>query len=59
MVEEGANVVLGIWAVIAPWVLGFTTVSNAALVHVIAGLVVAVIAAGSLWFTTIRPYFAS
>lgn len=53
--EEWASLVLGIWAVIAPWVLGFAMVSAAVAVHVIAGLVVAVAAALSLWFTTNRP----
>lgn len=53
--EEWINVVLGLWAVIAPWVVGFSAVVSAMWVHVIAGLVVAVLAAISLWFTTNRP----
>lgn len=54
-VEEWANIGLGLWAVIAPWVLGFPAVASAMWAHVIAGLVVAVLAAVSLWFTTNRP----
>ena len=54
-VEEWANAALGLWAVIAPWVLGFSAVTFATWAHVIAGLVVAVLAAVSLWFTTNRP----
>jgi len=54
-VEEWANVALGLWAVIAPWILGFSAVVSAMWVHVIIGLVVAVLAAVRLWFTTNRP----
>lgn len=54
-VEEWANVAVGLWAVIAPWVLGFSAVASATWVHVIAGLVVAILAAVNLWFTTSRP----
>lgn len=54
--EEWINLVLGVWAVIAPWTLGFAAISAAATVHVIAGLIVAILAAINLWFTTNRPY---
>lgn len=57
--EEWINLVLGVWAVIAPWLLGFAAVSMAATAHVIAGLVVAIVAAVNLWFTTNRPYSAA
>lgn len=49
--EEWANLTLGAWAVFAPWILGFAAVSTATTVHVLAGLVVAVFAGLSLWFT--------
>src|SRR5690606_41212552 len=55
-VEEWANVALGLWAVIAPWALGFSAVAAAMWAHVIAGLVVAVLAAVSLWLGSDRPY---
>ena len=55
-VEEWANVALGLWAVIAPWALGFSAVVAAMWVHVIAGLIVAVLAAVSLWLGGNRPY---
>lgn len=55
-VEEWANVALGLWAVIAPWALGFSAVAVAMWAHVIAGLVVAVLAAVSLWLGSDRPY---
>ncbi|UCI10570.1 SPW repeat protein [Mesorhizobium sp. B1-1-8] len=54
-VEEWANVVLGLWAVIAPWALGFAVVATAMWAHVIAGVVVAALAAGAIWFTPNRP----
>ena len=57
--EEIANFVLGLWAVIAPWALGYTAASAATLAHVVGGLVVAIVAAGSLWLSTRRPYSAA
>ncbi|MBX4899631.1 SPW repeat protein [Rhizobium bangladeshense] len=53
--EEWLNLVLGIWAFVAPWVLGFSAVTAAMWVHVIAGIVVAALAAGSIWFTHNHP----
>ena len=58
-VEEWANVVLGLWAVIAPWALGFSAVAAATWAHVVAGLVVAVLAAISLWSDSGRSYSAA
>ena len=55
-IEEWANVVLGIWAVVAPWALGFSAVASAMWVHVIAGLVVAILAGVSLWLASGRSY---
>ena len=54
-VEEWANVALGLWAVIAPWALGFSAVAAAMWAHVIGGVVVAALAAGGIWFTHHRP----
>jgi hypothetical protein len=54
-VEEWMNLALGVWAVIAPWALGFAALAVATWVHVIAGLVVAVLAIAGLWFTHNRP----
>ncbi len=55
-VEEWVNGVLGILAVISPWVLGFSTMTPATTVHVVAGLIVLALAAASLWFTSNRPF---
>jgi uncharacterized membrane protein len=55
-VEEWANVVLGLWTVIAPWTLGFSAVAAAMWVHVLAGIVVVILAAVNLWFGGNRSY---
>ncbi|MDP9734955.1 UNVERIFIED_ORG: hypothetical protein QE446_005098 [Rhizobium sp. SORGH_AS260] len=47
---------LGIWAIVAPWILGFSAVTTAMWAHVIAGMVVAVLAAGGIWFSNHRPW---
>lgn len=54
--EEWANGVLGIWTLVSPWALGFMSVTGAAAAHIVAGLVVVALAAGSLWSTTNRPF---
>lgn len=53
--EEWVNLVVGLWAVVAPWVLGFSAVTAAMWVHMIAGIVVAVVAAACIWFVRGRP----
>ena len=53
--EEWANLVLGVWAVIAPWALSFSGTAGAVTAHVIAGLIVAVLAAIELWFVHNQP----
>ncbi|AIC26468.1 MULTISPECIES: SPW repeat protein [Rhizobium] len=57
--EEWANLVLGLWALVAPWILGFSAVTAAMWAHVIAGIVVAVLAAGSIWFSHNHPLSAA
>lgn len=53
--EEWINLILGIWAIASPWALGFTAVSTALYAHVVAGLIVAVLAGLELWFARKRP----
>lgn len=48
--EEWLNLIVGLWALVSPWVLGFVG-TNAMAVHVIVGILVAVIAAVELWMT--------
>ncbi len=47
--EEWVNLVLGVWTVVSPWVVGFAGVTTAMWTHVIIGLVVAALAATQLW----------
>lgn len=53
--EEGVNGVLGLWAAIAPWLLGFSELRAAMSVHVVLGLAVAIVAAAVLWSDSQRP----
>lgn len=46
--EEWANLALGLWAIAAPWALGFAT-GAAMWAHVVIGAVVAALAASRLW----------
>ncbi|MFZ5836604.1 MAG: SPW repeat protein [Pseudomonadota bacterium] len=48
--EEWVTLVVGLWAVIAPWALGFSAATDAMWAHVVAGIVVAVMAGASIWF---------
>lgn len=48
--EEWINLVVGLWAVVAPWMLGFAAVAAATWAHVIAGIIVAAVAAACIWF---------
>ncbi len=47
--EEWTNVLLGLWAVICPWVFGFEANVAATLTYVALGSAVAVLAAIQLW----------
>ncbi|ATU93209.1 SPW repeat protein [Phyllobacterium zundukense] len=47
--EEWANMVLGLWLVASPWVLGFTANVNAMWTHVVLGLLVAAVSAWAVW----------
>jgi SPW repeat len=46
--EEWINLVLGIWLIVSPWLVGFSQITTA--VHVFVGVIVAVSAAIRLWF---------
>jgi hypothetical protein len=47
--EEWVNLIVGLWVLISPWVLGFTAATAALWSHVVIGIVVAVLAAVELW----------
>ena len=46
--EEWLNLVVGLWVIVSPWVLGFQG-ATAMNVHVIIGVIVAALAAIELW----------
>lgn len=52
---DWAHVALGIWMIIAPWILGFSGVAAALWTHVGVGLVVAILAAIELWRLNSNP----
>jgi hypothetical protein len=53
--EEWVSMIVGLWSVVSPWVLGFAALSAAVAVHVLAGITVAAISAIILWFGNNRP----
>jgi hypothetical protein len=52
--EEWLNLIIGLWAMVSPWVLGFQG-TTAMTVHVVIGILVAVLAAIELWIMYQRP----
>ena len=52
--EEWLNLIVGLWVLVSPWVLGFAG-TTAATVQIIVGIVVAVLAAIELWLMYQRP----
>lgn len=57
--DEWAMLVLGAWAAISPWVLGFSSQAAATGAHLVLGLVVLALALLELWFTHNRPLSAA
>ena len=52
--EEWLNLIVGLWVVVSPWVLGFQG-TTAMTTHVVIGLIVAVLAAIELWLLQQNP----
>ena len=52
--EEWLNLIVGIWVLVSPWVLGFAG-TTAMQVHVVIGVIVAVLAALEIWLLYQRP----
>jgi hypothetical protein len=52
--EEWLNLIVGLWALVSPWVLGFQG-TTAMTVHVLIGAAVAVLAAVEIWLTNRHP----
>jgi hypothetical protein len=49
--EEWLNLIVGVWTLISPWVLGFQENRTAMTVHVVVGVLVAILAAVEIWMT--------
>jgi SPW repeat-containing protein len=52
--EEWLNLIVGLWALVSPWVLGFQG-TTAMRVHVVIGAAVAILAAIELWMMSQHP----
>ena len=47
--EEWINALLGVWMIVAPWVVGFSTIGVAVAAFVVLGIVVLAASASELW----------
>jgi SPW repeat len=52
--EEWLNLIVGLWTLVSPWVLGFQG-TTAMTVHVIVGAAVAILAAIEIWLLSQNP----
>jgi hypothetical protein len=52
--EEWLNLIVGLWALISPWVLGFQG-TTAMTVHFMIGVAVAALAAIEIWIEPLNP----
>lgn len=43
------NLVLGVWAILAPWIVGFAALSEAMWIHVVLGALVVLASVVELW----------
>ena len=48
--EEWLNLLVGLWVVISPWLVGFSANATAMHLHLAVGAIVALVAAVRLWF---------
>ena len=53
--EEWLDLVVGLWALVSPWVLGFAGIAPAMWSHVAIGLLVAALSAGAGWYLHHNP----
>ena len=47
--EEWANLVIGLWLIVSPWLLGFAASTNVMATHVVLGVLVAAASAWAVW----------
>jgi hypothetical protein len=52
--EEWLNLIVGLWTLVSPWILGFQG-TTAMTVHVIIGAAVAILAAIEIWMISQTP----
>ena len=52
--EEWLNLIVGLWTLVSPWVLGFQG-TTAMMVHVLIGVAVAALAAIEIWILSKNP----
>jgi hypothetical protein len=53
--EEWLNLIVGLWTLVSPWVLGFQSTTKAMTVSVVVGIAVAILAAVEIWMTSQTP----
>jgi SPW repeat len=53
--EEWLNLVVGLWTLVSPWLLGFEGAATAMRVHVAIGAAVAILAAIEIWIMYQNP----
>jgi len=53
--EEWLNLIVGLWTLVSPWVLGFHASTKAMTISVIVGATVAILAAVELWMMSHHP----
>jgi len=53
--EEWLNLIVGLWTLISPWVVGFHDNTKAMTVSVVVGILVAILAAVEIWMTSSMP----
>ncbi len=47
--EEWANMVLGLWLIVSPWLLGFAANANAMWTSVVMGVLIAAVSLWAVW----------
>ena len=53
--EEWLNLIVGLWTLVSPWVLGFQSTTKAMTVSVVVGIAVAILAAVEIGMTSQTP----
>ena len=54
--EEWVDMIMELWLIVAPWVLGYSTMMAAAWNHVLVGLVTIGMAAWAIWHFRHQPH---